>query len=114
VDVPDHPVESMIARADQLPDLLLVLVAVTLPVAVGEEAFFRGYAYRVVRARLGVAAALGGTAVVFAIVHGLEPGAWLPVLPIGLLLGLLVERSGSLVPAMIAHVVVNALAVLGP
>lgn len=114
LEVPAHPVETLLAATDRLPDLLLVLVAVTLPVAVGEEAFFRGYAYRVLRARLGVVAALVGSALLFAVVHGLVPGAWVPVLPIGLLLALLVEQSGSLWPAMTAHAVVNALAVLGP
>jgi membrane protease YdiL (CAAX protease family) len=110
--IPTHPVESLLERATDLPDLLLVLLAVTVPVAVGEETFFRGYAYRLLRARLGVVAAIGTTALLFALVHGLEPGAWLPVLPIGVVLAVLVERSGSLWPAVTAHGVVNALAVL--
>jgi membrane protease YdiL (CAAX protease family) len=114
IEVPAHPVEEMLDRADRLPDLLLVLAAVTVPVAMGEETFFRGYAYRLLRARLGVVAGLLGSSLLFALVHGLTPGAWLPVLPIGLVFGLLVERSGSLVPAMAGHVVVNALAVLTP
>jgi hypothetical protein len=110
--VPTHPVESLLERMDSIPDLLLVLVAVTVPVAVGEETFFRGYAYRLLRARLGVAAAIGGTALLFALVHGLDPGAWLPILPVGVVLALVVERSGSLWPAVTAHGVFNAVAVL--
>ena len=43
---------------------------------------------------------------------GLEPGAWVPILPVGVVLALLVEWSGSLWPAITAHGVVNALAVL--
>jgi membrane protease YdiL (CAAX protease family) len=110
--IPTHPVESLLERATDLPDLLLILVAVTVPVAIGEETFFRGYAYRLLRARFGVAAGIATSALLFALVHGLEPGAWLPVLPIGVVLALLVERSGSLWPAVTAHGVVNALAVL--
>jgi membrane protease YdiL (CAAX protease family) len=110
--IPTHPVESLLERATDLPDLLLILVAVTVPVAIGEETFFRGYAYRLLRARFGVVAGIATSALLFALVHGLEPGAWLPVLPIGVVLALLVERSGSLWPAVTAHGVVNALAVL--
>ncbi len=83
-----------------------------MPVAVGEETFFRGYAYRLLRARFGVLAATVASAVLFALVHGLEPGAWLPILPVGVVFALLVEWSGSLGPAMVGHAVVNALAVL--
>ena len=110
--VPTHPVESLLERATDLPDLLLILLAVTVPVAVGEETFFRGYAYGVLRARFGVVGGIGASALLFALVHGLEPGAWLPILPVGIVLALLVERSGSLWPAIAAHGVVNALAVL--
>ncbi len=112
IQVPAHPVETVLTRAATLPDLLLVLGAVTIPVAIGEEVFFRGYAYRLLRARLGVGLAIATSAVLFALVHGIHPGAWLPVLPVGVILGLLVERSGSLLPAMVGHGVVNALAVV--
>jgi membrane protease YdiL (CAAX protease family) len=109
---PSHPVGTIAAGARSLADLLLVLVTVSLVVPLGEETFFRGYAYRLLRARLGVAPAVLGTALLFALVHGLDVGAWVPLLPIGVVFALLVERSGSLVPAVAAHGVVNALAVL--
>jgi membrane protease YdiL (CAAX protease family) len=110
--VPRHPVESVLAEARTVPDRILVLLAVTVPVAIGEEVFFRGYAYRLLRARLGPATGLVTSALLFALVHGIEPGAWVPVLPVGLVLAVLLERSGSLLPAMLAHAVVNSLAVL--
>jgi len=112
VRVPPHPVEAVLDRATTASDLLLVLVAVTVPVAVAEETFFRGYAYRLLRVRFGVAVAVGGSAVLFALAHGLEPGAWLPILPVGIVFALLVEGSGSLWPAVVAHAVVNGAAVL--
>lgn len=110
---PGHPVETILAAAESRRDVVVILLAVTLPVAIGEETFFRGFAYCLLRRRFGPVVALSGTAVSFALVHGLAPGAWLPVLPVGLVFGLLVERSGSLLPAMLGHVVVNTLAVLG-
>jgi membrane protease YdiL (CAAX protease family) len=110
--VPPQPVESVLARADSVREVLLVLAAVTLPVAIGEESFFRGFAYCLLRARLGVGVAIVGSALIFALVHGLDPGAWLPILPVGIIFAIVVERSGSLAPAMVGHAVVNALAVL--
>jgi membrane protease YdiL (CAAX protease family) len=92
--------------------VLLVLLVVTLLVPVAEEAFFRGFAYRLLRARWGALAALAITSVGFALVHGLDPGAWLPVLPIGMILGGLAERSRSLLPPVVAHGVVNGLAIV--
>jgi membrane protease YdiL (CAAX protease family) len=110
--LPPHPIETLLLRAEGSHELAVVLLAVTVPVAIGEEIFFRGYAYRLLRARLGVAVAIVGSAVLFAAVHGLELGAWLPVLPVGLVFAVLAEVSGSVVPGMIGHAVVNALAVL--
>jgi len=112
LSVPPHPVESVLARAESLRETLLVLAAVTVPVAVGEETFFRGFAYRLLRARFGVGVAIAGSAIIFALVHGLDVGAWLPILPVGIVFAVVVERSGSLAPAMVGHAVVNALAVL--
>ncbi len=109
---PAHPVEEVLAGVTSSTDLLFILLAVTIPVPIGEETFFRGFAYRVLRARLGLVAAIGLTALLFALVHGVELGSWLPVFPVGLVFAVLVERSGSLLPAMVGHAVVNALAVL--
>src|SRR5439155_10340877 len=51
---PPHPVESVLAVAEGPRDVLLILLAVTVPVPVAEEVFFRGFAYRLLRAKLGV------------------------------------------------------------
>ncbi len=112
VPVPPHPVETVLARADDARALALVLVGVTVPVALGEETFFRGLAYRLLRARFGIGVAIVASALLFALVHGVEPGAWLPILPVGIVFAVVVERSGSLAPAIVGHTVVNALAVL--
>jgi hypothetical protein len=109
---PAHPVETVLGGARGPADVIAVLIAVALVAPFAEEAFFRGFAYRVLRARLGVAVAVAGTSLVFALVHGLAPGAWLPVLPVGLVLAALAEGTGSLWPGILAHAVVNALAVL--
>ena len=109
---PVHPVESVLEAARTPVDVALVLLAVTVPVPLAEETFFRGFAYRLLSARFGGPAAAGATSLAFALVHGLAPGAWVPVVPVGLVFALLVEKSGSLWPAVVGHAVVNVVAIL--
>jgi len=80
----------------------LALAAIS---GVGEELLFRGALWE----HLG----LFGTAFLFGLVHIIpRRGLWgypLFALGAGLLLGLLREASGSVFPAMLAHITVNAL-----
>lgn len=109
---PPHPVDSLLGAAAGMRDVLVILLTVTVPVPIAEEVFFRGFAYRLLRAKWGVLPAIGSTSVLFALVHGLEPSVWLPVLPVGILFAVLAEHSGSLWPSVMAHAVVNGLAVI--
>ena len=85
--------------------LLLLLGAVLTPLA--EELLFRGILYTWLR-RWGVAVAVGVSAVVFGLAHGVSF-----VLPAAILLGVLTaliyEKSGSVWPAVIAHVANNTI-----
>ncbi|MBI2461798.1 MAG: CPBP family intramembrane metalloprotease [Candidatus Rokubacteria bacterium] len=112
----DHPVEGLLDRARGPGDLALLLVGVTVPVPIGEEVFFRGFLYTLLRARWGAPWAIALSSLLFALVHGVHdptPPSWLPVLPVGLALAVLAERSRSLLPPILAHGVVNLVAILG-
>ncbi|MCS5479198.1 CPBP family intramembrane metalloprotease [Corynebacterium sp. YIM 101645] len=85
--------------------------------AAGEEIFFRGFLQGWLDSRWGVRAAVWGQAVAFLLPHLLlvlvEPALWvlLPVqFLIGLALGMLRWRSGSVWPAVVAHVLTNVTA----
>lgn len=90
-------------------------VVVTAPL--GEELVFRGLAFRALRRHLRAGAALGASALLFAVLH--TAGAtWLGAVyllaTLGILavaLGLLVERQCHLWGAMVAHTAFNAVAV---
>ncbi|MFN2607857.1 MAG: lysostaphin resistance A-like protein [Acidimicrobiales bacterium] len=86
------------------------LVALNSLAAVAEEAFFRRLAYGVLSAS-GPAAAVAGTAVLFAVVHVTVYGAW--VLPIDLAAGLVLGwqrwATGSWLAPAATHVVANLL-----
>lgn len=92
-----------------VPFLVNAVIAVTL-VPFAEELFFRGAGVTVLR-RFGVTFALIGTAVVFALAHGILVA--LPVL-FALALGLawVRERSGSVWPSVAAHAGYNGIAVV--
>jgi hypothetical protein len=89
--------------------LLLILVAGVVPCA--EELFFRGLVYPLMRRDLGPALAILLNAAVFALVHvipQLLPGLFV----IGLILAYLRERSGSIWPGVLYHVLQNGVALL--
>ncbi len=88
---------------------VLALVCVLVPI--GEEMFFRGLVYGTLR-RWGVTAATVLSALLFAAVHQ-QVVHFLPIALLGVVLALLYERTGSLLPAVIVHAANNMVAVLG-
>jgi len=78
---------------------------------VGEEFFFRGFLYNCVKHRIGVTAAVLISAFFFALAHG-GPLLVLAILPIGAMLALMYERTGSLWVTIIMHMVNNAIGFL--
>ncbi len=88
--------------------LLLAFLQVCLVPAVGEELLFRGVLQGTLRPRGGFTAALAA-AVPFALLHS-RPGQAVVALITGLVMGLSVEATGSLAPAIAAHLGNNALA----
>jgi hypothetical protein len=84
----------------------VLTVAVSAPIV--EEVVYRGVVYRAFRDRAGVPLAVLASGFVFAIAH-LEVDHILPLWWIGLVLALVVERTGSLIPAIALHALYNAL-----
>jgi uncharacterized protein len=73
-----------------------------------EEVAFRGYVLSALRTHLRPGAAIVGSSVLFAAMH-LDPVRFPAVLFLGLFLGWLAWRSGSIWPAVAAHAVNNGL-----
>ena len=85
---------------------LAVFAVLVAPVA--EEICFRGLVYPALRMRLPVRHAVLFASLAFAFVH--SPAAvWMPMAIFGAFLALLVEATGSVVPAITAHMAFNAL-----
>ncbi|HEX5136665.1 MAG TPA: type II CAAX endopeptidase family protein [Planctomycetota bacterium] len=86
----------------------LALSAV-LVAPVVEEACFRGLFYPALRQRFPVRWAISVTSIAFAAVH--PPTVWLPLAIFAAALAWLVETTGSVLPAIAAHMALNGLTV---
>jgi sodium transport system permease protein len=89
-------------RAPLAEHPVLTIIAVGVLAGVCEEIFFRGPIQTALTRRLPDWFALTAGAFLFAAAH-LDPHGMLPRFLLGLVLGWLVLRSGSLFPAMLAH-----------
>ncbi len=108
---------SMVEAEGRTPALFAALAYGAVGAPFTEELLFRGLLLRALRGRLSVAAAVGAQGLLFGLVHGADPAAVPPLVVLGLLLGWLRERSGSLWPCIALHagnnVVALSLAVFG-
>ena len=116
VDVAGMTASGQVRMAWARPDAMTaVLVAALLLLFVvqgcAEEVVLRGYLMQSVAAKWGVPAGLAIQAVVFAVLHGANPGmTWIALVNVagyGLMLGLLVVWRGNLLAAMGFHSVWN-------
>ncbi len=96
-------------QALRLLVLSLVVAAVVAPL--GEELLFRGYMQRRLVQRWGPAAGVLVTAALFGLIH-MDKLQTPFALALGVMLGWIAVRSGSILPALLAHAAVNAWAVV--
>ncbi len=108
---PPQPVVEIYLKesSEKYLTFFTLFVAVVGPAI--EEIFFRGFAYKGLRERLGVRRAMIGSAAIFAALH-MNLVAFFPIFLLGLYLAYLYEKSGSLVPSMTVHMVHNLAMVL--
>ncbi|HEV8583415.1 MAG TPA: CPBP family intramembrane glutamic endopeptidase [Methylomirabilota bacterium] len=94
------------------PDLFGAVLVFGFLAGAAEELFFRGYMQTRLRQAWGGARAVVATSACFGVLH-LDPGIHSALaFAMGLYLGFVVERTGSVLPAMVCHVVNNIVATL--
>jgi membrane protease YdiL (CAAX protease family) len=90
-------------------------VAVLYAVLAGpilEEAFFRGFMQPPLIGRLGPWGGIVVTAMVFGLIHAVDPWSIIPVVAIGIIAGWLRQRSGGLGAPIVFHSLNNAVALM--
>ena len=93
-------------------DVIALFAVVTIGAPVVEELFYRGIIQRSLVERFGPWIGIGITSVIFGAVHF----AWVDLLPltvVGAGFGILAHRAGRLMPAIIAHITFNTVALGG-
>ncbi len=90
------------------------VLAIAVVPAILEEIYFRGLLFQALKARCGAFVTIGVSGMLFGITHVVLGGAiglerFIPSAVLGLILGVVCWRSGSLWPSMIQHICHNAI-----
>jgi len=110
---------QIITDAADSAALWIVLISAVVLAPIVEELFFRGLCLRAIEKRFGTTAAVLGSTALFTLPHFTNPSlAGTAVLfsmigTVGLILALLVVKTGRLGPAVIAHALFNGVGVIG-
>lgn len=111
IQIPEAVIEALIEmlRARNLPELVYVWLVVAVGAAVSEEFIFRGILQNCLAERVRGWVAVFLTAMVFGLLHTIWrlPQAFV----LGSFLGFLYLRTGSLIPPLVAHLVINSVSV---
>lgn len=101
--------QQTLQQFHRFPLPMTLLVMAVLP-GVCEELFFRGFMLWGFRAACSNRAAIVWVGVLFGIFH-FDPYRFVPVTLLGILFGYLTVQTNSILPAMLAHMTNNAIAV---
>jgi uncharacterized protein len=102
---PDPMVEKLLANITQSQAIPFVLFIAIVP-GIVEELLFRGYVQGRLLERWSPWVAITVTSLLFAIVH-VQPHHVVAVFPIGLWLGVVAWKSGSVIPSILCHAFIN-------
>jgi membrane protease YdiL (CAAX protease family) len=106
-----EPEQEDIAEAFGSVPFQILLVAIAAPIS--EEIFFRGMVFGGMRQRMPQLLAAGVSAVIFGLLHAFSGiSAVPPLIVFGFILALLYEKTGSVVPGILLHMLNNSAALL--
>jgi hypothetical protein len=103
------PLRYLVHEPAAAPAYWLVVATVVLGAPLAEELLFRGFLQPSLEPRLGRPLGLAASALLFGLGHGLAYA--LPIGLLGAFFGWLVQRHASLLPAIVAHALHNAVTV---
>ncbi|MCK5562310.1 MAG: CPBP family intramembrane metalloprotease [Thermoplasmata archaeon] len=95
---------------ENLNEYLILILGAAVIVPIGEEFFFRGYAFTAVAKNWNINIAYIFSALLFAILHFNLVG-FIPLFLIGVVFAVILKQSGSLLPCIILHAVNNFVAI---
>ena len=105
---PDNTSEALDLAGGSIV-VALPLVGVLVPLA--EETLFRGFLLRGLLNRLTPLAALALSSLIFAVFH-IDPGLYVPIFILGMAMGWVYLRTGSIWPSVFVHAIHNSFALI--
>jgi len=111
----DTEAQIFVAGLLETPDQTVFLVSVFYAVVGGpilEEVFFRGFMQPPLIRRFGAVGGIVITALIFGLIHAVDPWSIIPVVAIGIIAGWLRHRSGGLGAPIVFHGLNNGVALL--
>lgn len=109
-----HPIIDYLHQHNDPLAIVVVVFAAIVVAPLAEEFLFR----RVLQGWLetlplpfGPATAVGLASLAFALAHAGHGLAWVPLFALGIVLGVLVRQTGSILPAILLHALFNAVSV---
>ncbi len=110
-DSSTHPLVSLTAQAKSFREFLVPFFIGAVLVPVSEELYYRGLAYPVFKKHWGLIVGLIIHGLFFAVFH--FNAVWVTeIVLVAVALALIYEFTGSLIPGVIAHAVVNGMRLL--
>ncbi|MCK5772339.1 MAG: CPBP family intramembrane metalloprotease [Thermoplasmata archaeon] len=106
----EGPVSTIMSGAVG-PQIGALIISVSLLAPLSEEIFFRGYLFGALEKKLGGNPAILITAVIFGLAH-FNLVLFIPIFLMGLVLGWMRERTGSILPSILVHSMNNTLAIV--
>lgn len=100
---------------DNIVPLVLLGIVTVMAAPIGEEIFFRGFLFQGIASRRGVYAGIAVSALLFGLAHVSTPESLLIAPPIAVIGGIFawsVAKSRSILPAVAAHLLFNAVSVV--
>ncbi len=107
---PEGPVSTIMGGAAG-PQIGAMFISVSLLAPLLEEIFFRGYLFGALEKKLGGKPAILITAILFGLAH-FNLILLIPIFLMGLVLGWMRERTGSILPSILVHSMNNTLALV--
>jgi membrane protease YdiL (CAAX protease family) len=115
-----QPEQVQLDNPPELGTAILMGLAVLILAPVAEEAFFRGFIYRGLRRSYGILPSVLISGVIFGVIHVFAATSAAdftlflqivvpPLIVVGCIFALAVERTGSIVPTIVAHFLFNLL-----
>ncbi len=113
LNIPVEPQEvvEILKEEKSVPSLIYMCIFTGVLGPMMEEIFFRGFVYSAIKRKMGILGGISVSALFFAYVHA-NLASFLSILSLGILLGYIYEKTGSLISSITVHVMHNSVMLL--